>query len=148
MDIAVGFPRCLVSPAHFLMLAGHGIDRVLFVDGTLCLSVTSFDPELLRLAVASCPFMYGGMALGLAFGSWTDGARAFLMRLGLQLGAMFCAMVVAAHLWPDSSMAALAAMMAAMSLTGHVGRRIISAPFLAIVYVCMHRMENSAKRSV
>lgn len=147
-DIAAGFPRWLVSPAHLPMLAGHGLDRLLFVDGALCLTVTSFDPELLRLAVVSCPFMYGGMALGLAFGLEKGGARMFLTRLGLQIGAMFCAMVVAAHLWPGSSMAALAAMMVAMSVTGHVGRRIISTLLLALVGICMHRMENSAKRSV
>ncbi|MBP5857003.1 hypothetical protein KAJ83_08285 [Marivibrio halodurans] len=147
-NVSAGLLKCLASPPHLLMVAGHGLDQLLIVDGGLCLTVTSFDPELMRLAVASCPFMYGGMMLGSLFCFERDGMRAFLVRISLQLGAMVCAMAVAAHLWFGSSTAALLAMMVAMSATGPVGRGIFSTLFRASVDICMHRMENPAKRSV
>lgn len=105
------------------MLAGHALDRLVGTGAPLCLTVASFDPELLRLAVASCPFMHGGMLLGLLLAARTDGWRGFPVRVVAHAAAMLLAMGLAAHLWPGSASASLVAMMAAMGgmtfLKGH-----------------------------
>lgn len=117
--------RCAMRPPHLMMVGGYLIDQVLFGDKILCLTVVGFDPELMRLAVLSSPFMHAGMLVGCAFGVDCMRLPAFACRLLLQLGLMLAAMAAAAHLYPGSTVAGLLAMLFAMTAL-EAGRGLIT----------------------
>jgi len=115
-DMAAGTGASIMRPAHLLMACGYLVDQAVIPGSSLCLSTGGFDPERLRLAALSAPFMHAGLLLGVLIDNAGRGSSGGLARIALQCGAMLAAMMVASKIAPGSAVLGLLVMLAAMAL--------------------------------